>query len=60
MQDASDAFVMHSYRYYGNHLGGRNHDANLISGLYRRAADEALKRGLIKVDLKTNRYIEVK
>lgn len=56
----SDAFVLSQYRYYGSHLGGRGHDANLISGLYSRYTDEALKRGLIKIDPKTNRYVDVK
>lgn len=58
MKNQSDEFVLHQYRYYGAHLGGRNHDAGLIAGLYRQAADELLRRGLIYVDLKTNQYKE--
>ena len=59
MKDASDSMVMHFYRYYGSYLPRHGHDANLVHGLFRRAADEALKRGLIFVDPKSNHYKEV-
>lgn len=59
MIDASDDFVLHSYRYYGQQLPRHGHDANLVTGLYQKAQTEALKRGLIRLNPKTNTYEEV-
>lgn len=57
--NCSDSFVMSQYRYYKENLGFRGQGHLQVLGLYQKYQAEALKRGLIKRDFKTNEFVEV-
>lgn len=55
----SDSFVMSQYRYYKENLWYRGQGHLQVIGLYQKYQAEALRRGLIERDFKTNTYVEV-